>query len=167
MHHNTEGWFKWFRKSQFHELYMEKPFDRWHAWEHLVINANHTPNIYYGRLINPGQLPVGERDLAYEFGWSRTAVRTFLRTLVRTGMITTERTSKGTIVTIVNWAKYQGKQTTDKTTNRTKGSTTTTTTNSTTDRTLYKNIRSKEERIEESAERIDLWGDVREEDIIQ
>jgi hypothetical protein len=47
-------------------------------------------------------------------------------------MCTIKRTTNGTILTVINWAKFQGTQTTDETTNETTGKTT----DETTDETL-------------------------------
>ena len=119
MRHNKTGWFFAHRKMQFNELYLEKPFDRWHAWEHLLVNAEYEERYIQTKKgtvhLMPGQLLIGERDFAEEVGWTRKKVRHFLGTLEGTKMVTTERTAKGTIVTIVNWGFYQNKGTSEGT----------------------------------------------------
>lgn len=119
MRHNKVGWLKSHRKMQFNELYQEKPFDRWHAWEHLLINAEHTERDVETKKgtvhLVPGQVLLGERDFAYEVGWTREKVRAFIATIKRTKMVTIERTTKGTILTIVNWDKYQYEHTNEDT----------------------------------------------------
>lgn len=58
-------------------------------------------------------------------------------------MCTIKRTTNGTILTVINWAKFQGTQTTDETTNETTGKTT----DETTDETLTRmNKNDKKEK---------------------
>lgn len=58
-------------------------------------------------------------------------------------MCTIKRTTNGTILTVVNWAKFQGAQPSDETTNETTGETT----NETTDETLTRmNKNDKKEK---------------------
>lgn len=115
MRHNKNGYYFSHRKMQFNELYLEKPFDRWHAWEHLLVNAEYEEKDVQTKKgivhLMPGQLLIGERDFADEVGWTRKKVIHFLGTLEGAKMVTTKRTAKGTIVTIVNWGFYQNKGT--------------------------------------------------------
>lgn len=151
MRHNKKGYYFSHRKMQFNELYLEKPFDRWHAWEHLLTNAEYEEKDIQTKKgivhLMPGQLLIGERDFAEEVGWTRKKVIHFLGTLEGAKMVTTERTAKGTIVTIVNWAFYQNKGTNEGTNKGTakranKG-------------TLYKNIKNNPK---ESKEKIEPEG---------
>lgn len=144
MRHNKKGYYFSHRKMQFNELYLEKPFDRWHAWEHLLVNAEYEEKDIQTKKgivhLMPGQLLIGERDFAEEVGWTRKKVMHFLGTLEGTKMVTTERTAKGTIVTIVNWAFYQSKGANEGTNEGTaKG---------TNKGTLYKNSKNIKEREE-------------------
>ena len=131
-----KGWIKLYRQSEENPLYFSEPFDRWHAWQDLLLIVNHERKqfISKGQLITlePGQTVTSDRILAQRWHWSREKVRRFLKLLNDTSMCTIKRTTNGTILTVINWAKFQGTQTTDETTNETTGKTT----DETTDETL-------------------------------
>lgn len=74
---------------------------------HLCLNANFKENNFEGVRIKPGQLVTSQSHLAEELGLSRQKIRTALKNLERTGEITMEPTNKFTMITIVNWGKYQ------------------------------------------------------------
>lgn len=144
MRHNKKGYYFSHRKMQFNELYLEKPFDRWHAWEHLLVNAEYEEKDIQTKKgivhLMPGQLLIGERDFADEVGWTRKKVIHFLGALEGSKMVTTKRTAKGTIVTIVNWGFYQNQGTNEGTN---KG-----TAKGTNKGTLYKKYKNNKEREE-------------------
>lgn len=60
-----------------------------------------------------GQLLVSERQIAADFGLHKNVVRRLVRSLIDEGMIGVDRDHKanraGTIVTVLNYNKYQGK----------------------------------------------------------
>ena len=58
-------------------------------------------------MIKRGQVPIGYEKLASETGLTVQRVRTALKRLKSTGEITYESTSKGTLVTLVNYEEYQ------------------------------------------------------------
>lgn len=138
-----KGWIKLYRQSEENPLYFSEPFDRWHAWQDLLLIVNHERKqfISKGQLITlePGQTVTSDRILAQRWHWSREKVRRFLKLLNDTSMCTIKRTTNGTILTIVNWAKFQGAQPTDETTNETTGKTT----DETTDETLTRMIKNE------------------------
>ena len=142
-----KGWIKLYRQSEENPLYFSEPFDRWHAWQDLLLIVNHERKqfISKGQLITlePGQTVTSDRILAQRWHWSREKVRRFLKLLNDTSMCTIKRTTNGTILTVINWAKFQGTQTTDETTNETTGKTT----DETTDETLTRmNKNDKKEK---------------------
>lgn len=138
-----KGWIKLYRQSEENPLYFSEPFDRWHAWQDLLLIVNHERKqfISKGQLITlePGQTVTSDRILAQRWHWSREKVRRFLKLLNDTSMCTIKRTTNGTILTVINWAKFQGTQTTDETTNETTGKTT----DETTDETLTRMIKNE------------------------
>jgi DNA replication protein DnaD len=69
--------------------------------------------------ISRGQRYTSTLKLADRWRWSVNRVRRFLALLEEQEMITTERTSNGITVTIVNYSIYQDRQTTDETTDKT------------------------------------------------
>ena len=114
------NYIKLFRKCTENFLFDEKPFDRWHAFEFLMIRASWKPKtiIIKGQQVklDAGQLIYSEATLAKCFGWSREKVRRFITLLESLEMITTKPTYLGTIITVTNWQKYQQNETADETT---------------------------------------------------
>lgn len=82
------------------------------AWEDTVVN-HHGERIQLTR----GQILISCRELADDFCTSEKRVRSLLQALAdgRTGgaMIGTQRTHRGTIITICNYDKYQGTKNAD------------------------------------------------------
>ncbi|MEH6580164.1 MAG: hypothetical protein V7731_24180 [Amphritea sp.] len=109
------GWVKSYRKL-LEEEFSHCPI-KYVVWDFLLLNATHKP--HETRLgakpitLMPGQLITSQPKIRKQFDQklvkvSLDMVRGALDYFTREGMITTEGTRKGTIVTIVNWAKYQG-----------------------------------------------------------
>ena len=108
------GWIKLHRKIWDHWLWDTKEsFDKRAAWIDLLMLVNHAP-----RKVNIGmelvEVRVGEhitslRKLASRWGWSSSKVRRFLELLEDDGMLTVNSDTKKTVVRVVNYPKYQGK----------------------------------------------------------
>lgn len=75
---------------------------------HLLLTAQWSPGEYKGYKLKPGQAVIGRKALAKALGISEQSVRTSLNHLKSSNEITIESTNKFSIVTIENWAKYQG-----------------------------------------------------------
>lgn len=132
----SETYIKLFRKAIDNNLFSEKPFDRWHAFEWLLLRACRfdKTEVIKGQVVNlkQGQLIIGQRSLAETFGWSRGKLDRFCKLLEDLKMASFDRAtygaSIGTLITIENYSKYQSDQatgsTTDRATNRATGSTT-------------------------------------------
>lgn len=133
---------KLFRKVVENDLFNEKPFDRWHAFEYLLIQACRFEKtvIIKGQTIHlkPGQLIIGQRKLAATFGWSRGKLARFWELLEDLEMTTidgaTYGASIGTLVTIENYEKYQGEEDAGEATYEATNRATDSTTNRATDR---------------------------------
>ena len=138
----NNGYIKLYRKCLENEFFLEKPFDRWRAFEYLLISARYKPSrvILKGQVIEleAGQLIVSEKKLAEKWDWSRGKVRRFLSLLESLQMIQVNGTAYGTLVTIENYTKYQCDGTSDGTTDSTSDSTTDGTTDGTSDGTHIK-----------------------------
>ena len=112
---HIETFIRLYRKAQYNELFMERPFDRWHAFEYLLIKACRfdKTEIIKGRAVKlkRGQLLIGQRKLAETYGWSRNKVARFQVLLEDLEMATfdgaTYGASIGTLITIENYDKYQ------------------------------------------------------------
>lgn len=79
-----------------------------HLFLHLLFKANYKPSKWRGVEVAVGQLITGRTKLAMETGISEQSVRTILDRLKSTGELTSESTSKFTIITLCNYSKYQG-----------------------------------------------------------
>lgn len=75
---------------------------------YLLLNANWKETKFKGYDVPKGGLVVGTNSLAETVGISTQSVRTALNHLKSTNEITIKSTNKFSIVTIVNWEKYQG-----------------------------------------------------------
>lgn len=110
-----EGYIKLYRKSMNNEFFLEMPYDRWHAFEYLLLSARFKPTeiIIKGKTVHleAGQTIFGENYLAQKWGWSRQKVRRFLDQLSEHEMIHKVGTPYGTLITIVNYTLYQGERT--------------------------------------------------------
>lgn len=107
----NNGWIKLFRKSVENPMYFEEPFDKWHAWTDLLLMVNHEKKQFFskGQLITlePGQTVTSIPKLAQRWHWSENKVRRYLRHLDGSGMCISDGRGNGTLITVVNWAKYQ------------------------------------------------------------
>lgn len=140
-----EGWIKLHRKIQDCFLWDDKPYDKARAWIDLLLSAMHNDKkmLIDGKAVTvrQGSFMTSILKLADKWGWNRKTVRSYLKMLENEQMITTNRTSKGTTVTIVNYEKYQ----LDGTTERTADGTADGTAERTTERTQKKNIKNDKE----------------------
>ena len=100
-----QGWIKIHRQILNWEWYDEP--NTFRVFFHLLLKANHKPNNYRGVLIEAGQIMTGFDKLASETSLSVQKVRTSLNRLKTTNEITINSTTKGTIIQIVNYKKYQ------------------------------------------------------------
>lgn len=92
-------WVKLWRQSENNEFYFSEPFDKWHAWQDLMLLAD-----------DSGTVKTSLRRLKIRWNWSsvRQVVK-HLETLSETGQITINGTPSGTVITLINWGKYQRK----------------------------------------------------------
>lgn len=74
---------------------------------HLLLKANHKSKKYRGKLIEIGQHVTGLEVLCKETGLSIQKIRTAISKLKSTNEITIKTSSKGTVIQIVNYTKYQ------------------------------------------------------------
>lgn len=77
---------------------------------HILLKANWKPGKFQGEDILPGSFPTSTDALAKETGLSHQQTKTALSKLRSTGEITSRATSKFTVVTVANWAKFQNYQ---------------------------------------------------------
>ena len=85
-------------------------FDRRSAWIYLITHANHEARSFMvkGKVcyVQRGQLFTSVRYLAQVWGWDKDTVRRFLTDTETEKMTTVIRTQNGTLITILNFNKY-------------------------------------------------------------
>lgn len=93
------------------KLWLSEPFTHAQAWVDLIAMANYADKtkFYKGAFqkIKRGQIVTSQQTLADRWKWSRNKVSCFLRSLKDAEMVTTASTTRGTLLTIVNYAFYQ------------------------------------------------------------
>ncbi len=111
-----EGYIKISRKFFSSETWeAARTFSECEAWLDLIQSARFDAtqpatvgiggrNVTWGR----GQYPASVRFLANRWQWGSKRVRIFLETLKKKGMITTDDTQGVTVITLVNYDKYNG-----------------------------------------------------------
>lgn len=146
---SKNGWVKIYRQLTDSWIWHDnEPFDRRSAWIDLLLLANRkdhkTP--YKGELVlcKRGDVDRSVLWLANRWNRSRWWVHSFLNLLEKDNMIKVNATTHRTTITIVNWAKYQDKTTTDYTADQTTDHTTDHTTSRTHTR-IDKNSKKREE----------------------
>ena len=106
-----KGWVKLWR-DQFNNWISKKPFCDGYAWCYLYQRANHKKGVVNFRneyiQVERGQLLTSKLQLQEIFGWSYRHVENFLKALENDEMIKCKTTKRYTIITIVNYDKYQG-----------------------------------------------------------
>lgn len=99
------------RAIQQNFLWSDKPFTMGQAWIDLLMLAEWKDKdvISKGSIVHLKRGQVGRAILwlAERWGWDRKRVARFLKILETQKMATTESTTKGTIITIENYDKYQ------------------------------------------------------------
>lgn len=142
---DNKTYIKLYRKVMDNAIFLELPYDRWHAFEFLILKARRFPTvtILKGKPIKleVGQLICGEDKLASKWGWSRGKVKRYLDMLENLGMIKKNGTPYGTLITIENYTKYQGECSYSDTSLDTTHGTSLDTTDDTSDGTHKKNVK--------------------------
>lgn len=94
-----------------------EPANKKSAWIDLILMANHKKvEMLVGTqkiVIKRGQKFTSIRKLALRWGWSVNRTLRYLKLLEREGMVYRESVGNGTLLTLVNYGKFQG----DKNTN--------------------------------------------------
>lgn len=112
---NMEGWIKLYRQIQECEFLWDskdEPFDRRSAWIDLLLMANHRDKrlMFRGKAITVkcGQRITSLHQLAKRWHWGINRVRNYLDLLQGEEMLIRESDNTRTLITIVNYQKYQG-----------------------------------------------------------
>jgi len=116
---SSKGYIKLHREIQNNPMWEDGPFSKGQAWVDLLLMANYKDNEFLlgNEIMNieRGQFFTSELKLSERWKWGRKKTRLFLKLLKTAKMATTEGTTKGTTVTIVNYSFYQDEGTTEDT----------------------------------------------------
>lgn len=86
----------------------------WQLFGYLLLNAAHKPHkrIVNGKVfeLEPGQLVFSRADAAAKLDLGERQVRTALSVLQKVGILTSKATNKGTIISFVNWDRYNSER---------------------------------------------------------
>lgn len=107
---DNNGWIKLHRKLLDNPVVM-KDSDYLAVWIYLLLNASHTeyPVLFGGKKISlkAGQLITGRKSIASTLGISESKVRRILDLFEIDQQIDRQRSNKNSLVSILNWDKYQ------------------------------------------------------------
>lgn len=110
---NETGFIKLSRKAFSGGLWaMKRTFSDWEAWIDLIQSARFEPNVGVYNVgvasieLHRGQLVGSVRYLAQRWTWGERKVRVFLSYLRKNGMVETETVSGHTVITLLNYDKY-------------------------------------------------------------
>ncbi len=107
------SWIKLYRQMLMSEFWIsEEPFSSRDAFIHVLLSANWKDGkaVYNGQVINVrrGQCLTSIRKLSTTFHWGVHRVYRWIKMMKLLGMIDSENVKSGTLITIVNYEKYQG-----------------------------------------------------------
>lgn len=104
-----QGYVKLYRKSIDNE--MMKNHKLWVFWTWCLMKASHKrKKIFVGYqeiILEPGQLVFGRKTAAINLRMSERSIRTCLQILKKAKNLTIKSTNKFSIITIINWDRYQ------------------------------------------------------------
>lgn len=101
------GWIKLYRDFLAWEWFA-KP-EMVHLYIYLLMSANHTPQKWQGREIKRGEVVTSVGKIAVATGLSVQTIRTCIARLKSTGEITSESTSRYTIIKVCKYDTYNDK----------------------------------------------------------
>lgn len=132
---NNQGWIRLHRQIMEMPDWLAEPFTRGQAWIDLLLLANHETGYIRRRgiliAVDRGQVGYSERKLAERWQWSRDKVRRFLSAMTRLARISystslktiPKNTSVSSLISIINYDKYQANNTEDDTEDDTENNT--------------------------------------------
>jgi len=99
------GWIKTHRSKLCWEWFTD--YKTSHLFEYLLLRASHNNYRWRGVIYNAGQLPFGLEKASADTGLSIKMIRTSLSKLKSTNEVAIKTSNKGSVITILNWDKYQ------------------------------------------------------------
>jgi len=111
------GNFRLYRSLLESDIWLKETFTRGQAWVDLIFLANYKDSCLRIRgqrvQVSRGQLGYSKLNLAKRWCWSRGKLNRFLDELETDQQITQQNMNTTTIITIINYEKYQGNDTAD------------------------------------------------------
>ena len=105
------GWIKLHRQIQQSEFWFSERFTKIQAWIDLLLLANHAPATFFIRGIEihveRGQLAYAQTTLARRWKWNERTVARLIKLLEKRQMVQTKTDNVTTVITILNYSKYQ------------------------------------------------------------
>lgn len=102
------GWIKLHRSIVDWEWFTDHR--TFYVFTYLLMKANHTSKLWQGKQINRGELITSLSKLAAETSVSTQEVRTILNRLEKSGAIYKKSTNKFTLIKVLKYELYQGKE---------------------------------------------------------
>lgn len=106
-----EGWISLHRQVMENEFYFSEKFTKSQAWIDLLLLANHKPSTVFIRGIEikmkSGDLCYSQLSLAKRWKWNFKTVKKFLGVLQKREMINYSGGKLTTVISILNWSKFQ------------------------------------------------------------
>ena len=100
-----DGWIKIHRQLLEWEWYDDMKVFR--LFIHCLLKANHADKKYKGQLVKRGTFLTSRDLLSNETGLTVKEVRTALGKLISTNELANAATRKGSVITVINYDKYQ------------------------------------------------------------
>lgn len=106
------GFFKVYRKAQQSAFWTKKPYVNYRGvWLTMLMMTNWKEGFFDGHTIKVGQFATSTESLSKACGLSIKQVRNVVDTMKEMGMVTVENVAnRFSIVTICNWATYNGEE---------------------------------------------------------
>jgi len=108
------GWIKLHRSITQSWVWSDKPYTKGQAWIDMLMMVNHTDTktLIGNEIVNVerGQKIWSILEMSKRWGWSRKKVSNFLNRLETDSMLAQNRTSKYTMITVVNYDLYQDEE---------------------------------------------------------
>lgn len=109
---SQKGWVKLHRVIMDHWIWDSERHSKQSAWMDLIMMVNHADNkITIGNhsiTIHEGQVWTSYKKLKERWQWSNDRLKGFIDMLVADKMIAVNPTNTGTLITVLNYKKYQG-----------------------------------------------------------
>ncbi len=115
-----QGWIKLHRQIREHSFFEKKrKFSKFEAWIDILLEVNHRKEKFLlGNEwveCDKAQTITSIRKLSERWGWSKTKVVSYLKLLKNDQMIDFFSDTKKTVLTVLNWDKYQSGEDTKRT----------------------------------------------------